>query len=361
MTDIAHPARRTAATNTATTYGWVERAFHWSIAVLIVTAAALGVVAYEWPYGTDAALRTKATLFSAHKTTGLAVFFVALARIAWAVLQPRPRPLHPDRRLESFAAATVHWGGGGGAPLRQPRPRAPCWAGRTTPPPPASRRSGGRSARPCPSCRRTRGSAPRWRRCTSCSSGCWPDRSPCTSRGAVKHAVVDGGRPRWPACGAARIPAPLPPGGRGHALPALVAAGVWGVALAAGLLTAPQQTAAGAAADTAVAGAVQLDGAGGHPVDHRDAARPARHRQLRQLAGRHRLLGVRPAPTARMAAWRVSVDTGSLTLGSVTGQATGDEFLSSGRLPHGDLRRRDPRPGPGGGRRGLRGRRHAGF
>ncbi|GIT91800.1 cytochrome b561 [Jannaschia pagri] len=102
-------ATHTAATNTASTYGWVERAFHWSIALLIVTAIALGVVAYDWSYDTDAALATKATLFSAHKTVGIAIFFIALARIAWALSQPRPAPLHPDRKAETFAAAAVHW------------------------------------------------------------------------------------------------------------------------------------------------------------------------------------------------------------------------------------------------------------
>ena len=102
-------ARRTAATNTPTTYGWVERAFHWSIALLIPTAAVLGVVAYEWPYDTGPALATKATLFSAHKTVGIATLLIALARILWALTQPRPLPLHPERRLETFAASTVHW------------------------------------------------------------------------------------------------------------------------------------------------------------------------------------------------------------------------------------------------------------
>jgi cytochrome b561/polyisoprenoid-binding protein YceI len=107
LAETAPPARRAAATNTETTYGWVERAFHWSLALLIPTAIALGVVAYDWSYDTDAALATKATLFSLHKTVGLAILFIALARIAWALSQPRPKPLHGG--AERFAASVVHW------------------------------------------------------------------------------------------------------------------------------------------------------------------------------------------------------------------------------------------------------------
>jgi cytochrome b561/polyisoprenoid-binding protein YceI len=40
---------------------------------------------------------------------GVAVFFVALARIAWAIGQPKPAHLHPERKVETLAASTVHW------------------------------------------------------------------------------------------------------------------------------------------------------------------------------------------------------------------------------------------------------------
>ncbi|MEM7710064.1 MAG: cytochrome b/b6 domain-containing protein [Pseudomonadota bacterium] len=108
MSTVTDPApRRAAATNTTSTYGWIERAFHWAIALLIPTAIALGVIAYHLPFDTDEALARKAPLFSAHKTVGIAILFIALARIAWALSQPRPKPLHGG--LEGFAAAAVHW------------------------------------------------------------------------------------------------------------------------------------------------------------------------------------------------------------------------------------------------------------
>ena len=95
--------------NTHTTYGSVERGLHWAVAALLITGAVLGKVAYEWPYDTGEALATKATLFSAHKTVGVCVFFLALFRIGWALSQPRPRPLYPNRVWETRLASLIHW------------------------------------------------------------------------------------------------------------------------------------------------------------------------------------------------------------------------------------------------------------
>lgn len=98
-----------ALSNTSQTYGGVAKTLHWLTAALILTAFPLGVVANNWGYDTSDQLATKAMLFSLHKTVGVAVFFVAFARILWALSQPRPAPMHPQRRLETALAETVHW------------------------------------------------------------------------------------------------------------------------------------------------------------------------------------------------------------------------------------------------------------
>lgn len=98
-----------AFTNSATRYGSVAKVFHWSIALGIIVMIPLGIVATNLPYDTAEALARKATLFSLHKTIGVAIFFLALARIAWALSQPKPAPLHAERRLEHLAAEVVHW------------------------------------------------------------------------------------------------------------------------------------------------------------------------------------------------------------------------------------------------------------
>ncbi|MDX8352232.1 cytochrome b/b6 domain-containing protein [Cognatiyoonia sp. IB215182] len=98
-----------AATNSTTTYGTVTKTFHWLTALLIITAIILGAVANRLPYETNDQLAFKAQLFSFHKTLGVLVFAVALARILWALGQPKPGSLHPERTLETKLAEMVHW------------------------------------------------------------------------------------------------------------------------------------------------------------------------------------------------------------------------------------------------------------
>ncbi|XDA96572.1 cytochrome b/b6 domain-containing protein [Sulfitobacter sp. LCG007] len=95
--------------NTASRYGIVARCFHWLVALLILTQIPLGLVAEQMPYETAGQLALKAEVFSLHKTLGVAIFLVALLRILWAITQPKPAPLHPARRVETWLADTVHW------------------------------------------------------------------------------------------------------------------------------------------------------------------------------------------------------------------------------------------------------------
>jgi len=98
-----------ALSNTAIRYGGVTKFFHWLTALLIMTLIALGLYASDLPHDTQDALTRKAWFFSLHKTLGVTVFFVALARIVWAFTQTKPGLLNADHKLESWLAETVHW------------------------------------------------------------------------------------------------------------------------------------------------------------------------------------------------------------------------------------------------------------
>ena len=98
-----------ALANSTDQFGTVSKTFHWLTALLILTLFPLGLIANFLPYDTSEQLAQKAWLFSLHKTLGVTLFFVALARITWALTQPKPGLLHPERRIESLAAETVHW------------------------------------------------------------------------------------------------------------------------------------------------------------------------------------------------------------------------------------------------------------
>lgn len=95
--------------NTAQHYGSVTKAFHWLTALQVLTLIPLGLIANRLPYETAEQLATKGWMFSLHKTLGITVFGVALLRIVWAFLQPKPALLHSERKIESWAAETAHW------------------------------------------------------------------------------------------------------------------------------------------------------------------------------------------------------------------------------------------------------------
>ncbi|AZL60803.1 cytochrome [Tabrizicola piscis] len=97
------------ARNSDTRFGTVTRVFHWLTALLILTAIPLGVIANQLPYDTAEALAIKAQLFSLHKTLGVAAFLLGLGRILWALVERHPAPLHPERKAELTLAGAVHW------------------------------------------------------------------------------------------------------------------------------------------------------------------------------------------------------------------------------------------------------------
>ncbi len=95
--------------NTSAQYGAVAKTFHWLTAFGILAVIPLGIIANDMPYDTAEQLADKALLFSLHKTIGVTLFFVAVLRILWALSQPKPAPLHTDRKIESLMAEIVHW------------------------------------------------------------------------------------------------------------------------------------------------------------------------------------------------------------------------------------------------------------
>ncbi|RMA42151.1 cytochrome b/b6 domain-containing protein [Rhodophyticola porphyridii] len=99
-----HPGPR----NSSRRYGSVAKTLHWLTALLLLTAIPLGLVANAWPYDSSAQLAVKALLFSLHKTIGLLAFFVALARIFWAAIQPRPQTLISGRPIQVLLADATH-------------------------------------------------------------------------------------------------------------------------------------------------------------------------------------------------------------------------------------------------------------
>ena len=95
--------------NTTHTYGGITKTFHWLTALLILTLIPLGTIANRMAYATSEQLAQKAWLFSLHKTLGITVFLVAVLRILWALFGPKPGLLNANKPVESWLAETIHW------------------------------------------------------------------------------------------------------------------------------------------------------------------------------------------------------------------------------------------------------------
>lgn len=102
--------------NTPRSYGSLAKTFHWLMAALIFAQIPLGLYANRLAAdlrdpatpATLADIERTALLFSLHKTLGLTLLLLALARIGWALIQPRPGLLNAHLRAEAFLAETVH-------------------------------------------------------------------------------------------------------------------------------------------------------------------------------------------------------------------------------------------------------------
>lgn len=103
--------------NSPTTYGAVTKGFHWLTALLILTEIPVGFIANTMAVALrdpanvpqQASIALTVTLFSVHKTLGVSLFFIALARILWALAQRKPGLLNGDKPAEAWLAETVYW------------------------------------------------------------------------------------------------------------------------------------------------------------------------------------------------------------------------------------------------------------
>jgi cytochrome b561 len=89
--------------NTPESWGAVARFFHWTVAALILAQIALGVSAVAWRLSP-----LKLELFVWHKSVGMLILVLMLARLAWRLANPIPA-LPPDTPVwEHHAAHASH-------------------------------------------------------------------------------------------------------------------------------------------------------------------------------------------------------------------------------------------------------------
>jgi cytochrome b561 len=89
----------------STEAGWgaLTRAFHWTIAVLILVQAVIGLTMVDL-----ATTPTKVRIFALHKSIGLTILALAILRIAWRVTERRPPDPGGMPRWQRVAARATH-------------------------------------------------------------------------------------------------------------------------------------------------------------------------------------------------------------------------------------------------------------
>jgi cytochrome b561 len=89
-------------------YSARARLLHWTVALAVIAALALGLWMTRLPAGTEPEVARIFRVYSLHKTLGLSALGLGLLRVGWTVANPGPDPLHPDRKFEIFLARLTH-------------------------------------------------------------------------------------------------------------------------------------------------------------------------------------------------------------------------------------------------------------
>ncbi len=85
-------------------FGWVTIALHWTIAAIILTLLALGIIMRRLPI--DPALQF--SLYQWHKSLGFTALGLAAVRGLWHMVELRPKPPESLSALEQRAGSVTH-------------------------------------------------------------------------------------------------------------------------------------------------------------------------------------------------------------------------------------------------------------
>jgi cytochrome b561 len=94
---------RMPARNTSVRYGYVAQTLHWAIVALIIAQLTLAKIADGLPLGLQ-----KLAVLARHKSVGITILGLAVARLAWRLID-RPPALPPMPRWQTIAARWNHW------------------------------------------------------------------------------------------------------------------------------------------------------------------------------------------------------------------------------------------------------------
>lgn len=94
--------------NTENTYGSLQRAFHWIMAVMIIGMIGVGVYIHGLDPENAAEAPIKQSLGALHKATGMVLLLLVALRTAWVFSGPRPGLPDSVPRWQRIVAKSLH-------------------------------------------------------------------------------------------------------------------------------------------------------------------------------------------------------------------------------------------------------------
>ena len=90
--------------NTTTEYGAITKTFHWTTAIIVLCLLPLGFFMGDMPMGA-----AKLQAFNLHKSFGVTVLALVIARICWHIYSKRPGEVETIKPWESIGAKIIHY------------------------------------------------------------------------------------------------------------------------------------------------------------------------------------------------------------------------------------------------------------
>jgi len=97
-----------AARNTDHSYGFVAKAFHWGMFVILLGLVVLGMYMSDLSPETPEQMREKFSLYDWHRSFGLLILLLVVFRLGWRMINPVPKLPTATSRIEVLSAHIVH-------------------------------------------------------------------------------------------------------------------------------------------------------------------------------------------------------------------------------------------------------------
>lgn len=97
-----------AAKNSDHSYGYVAKAFHWGMFLILLGLVVLGIYMSDLSPETPDQMREKFAFYDWHRSFGLLILLLVVFRLGWRLINPVPKLPTATSRIEVLSAHIVH-------------------------------------------------------------------------------------------------------------------------------------------------------------------------------------------------------------------------------------------------------------